>query len=271
MQNDVITVWNPHTGEVVIKRKPVRTSVSGYAYSGRDGTRLVIAEASGVITLLDATTLRPVGTPVKVGKPVGMVTASPDGRTALVFTGGQSIATDLSSPSTGWALVDLEAGRIVRTGGFEIANPETPPVYSPDGRHVAIGSAQGEVQILDTETGLAVRPPVKVHQGSTWGVAYSADGSHLVSAGYDGTVSLFDSNTAALLGSVTIPSRAIVTAEFQPDGYTVLIASLEDGFYRWDIRLNRAISHACQAAGRELTAEEWQQNFDPRPYRKVCP
>ena len=62
----------------------------------------------------------------------------------------------------------------------------------------------------------------------------------------------------------------MVAAEFQPDGHTILIASLEDGIYRWDTRLSRAVTHACQAAGRELTPEELQDNFGNRPYQAVC-
>jgi WD40 repeat protein len=186
-----------------------------------------------------------------------------------VLTGGRQIAADLNAPATGWALVDLEAGKVLRSGTVPMRNPEA-LVFSPDGRHAAIGSAQGEVWGLDAVNGTAVRPPNKVQQGGN-NLAYSADGSLIVSAGYDGSIVLIDGETMDLLGSVVIPSRTITSASFEPDGYTVLIASQDDGIYRWDTRLEHAIEHACRAAGRDLTSEEWRENFGNRPFQKTCP
>jgi WD40 repeat protein len=265
----MITVWNTVTGEVVVKRRPASVGLMSLSYSGRGGSRIMIAEASGVATALDSETLEPVGKPVQVQAPINGISASPDSRTAVVLTGGRQISADLNAPATGWALVDLEAGKVLRSGTVPMRNPEA-LVFSPDGRHAAIGSAQGEVWGLDAVNGTAVRPPNKVQQGGN-NLAYSADGSLIVSAGYDGSIVLIDGETMDLLGSVVIPSRTLTSASFEPDGYTVLIASQDDGIYRWDTRLEHAIEHACRAAGRDLTSEEWRENFGNRPFQKTCP
>ncbi len=57
----------------------------------------------------------------------------------------------------------------------------------------------------------------------------------------------------------------------QSDGHTLLIATYDDAIYRWDTRVEHAIAFACQAAGRDLTEQEWQANFTGRPYRTTCP
>jgi WD40 repeat protein len=264
-----ITVWNAVTGEIVVKRRPASVSLTSLSYSGRDGRRMMIAEASGVATALDSETLEPVSKPVQVGASINGIWAGPDNRTAVVLTGGRQISADLNAPATGWALLDLEAGKVLRTGPVPMRDPEG-LVFAPDGRHAAIGSAQGEILVLDAVSGKAIRPPTKVQQGGN-NLAYSADGSLIVSAGYDGSIGLIDGQTVALLGSVVIPSRTLTSASFEPDGYTVLIASQDDGIYRWDTRLGQAIGRACRAAGRDLTAEEWRENFGNRSFQKTCP
>jgi WD40 repeat protein len=229
----------------------------------------VVGDESGLVTLLDSTTLQPIRRPVQVGNPIAWMSASPNNRSALVLTGGQYIFDWYAVPSTGWALVDTEDGKVVRRGKLPVVDGQV-VAYSPDGRHVAIGSGQGQVLVLDTATGSFVRPPIAVHQGWTNGLAYSPDGSLLVSSGYDGSVSLFDGRSAELLGAVNIPNHQLVTADFLADGHTVVIGSYDDGIYRWDTRLEHATETACRMAGRDLSEAEWRENFGDRPYQKTC-
>ncbi|WP_166665752.1 nSTAND1 domain-containing NTPase [Kribbella caucasensis] len=270
VKSGVLRVWNTRAGQVIAQRRLPGGPVQDLDYSGRDGSRIAIGQASGMATLLDSDTLKPVGKPVQVGVPIAWLSASPDNRSAVVLTGGRNFGLDFVVPSTGWALLDLEAGTAIRTGPLAMRDPEI-ATFSPDGRHVAIGSHHGEVMVLDTATGTAVRPPAKLQEDPINSLAYSADGSRLVSSGADGTVTLIDGDTAALFGSVVIPQQTLATADFRPDGRTVVIASYDDGIYHWDTRLEHAIEHACQAAGRDLTSEEWRENFGDRPFHKTCP
>jgi WD40 repeat protein len=269
IKSGVIRVWNTHTGQVVAQRKLPGGRVQDLDYSGRDGSRIVIGHPTGVATLLDSGTLTPVGKPVQVGVPIAWLSASPDNRTAVVLTGGRNFGPDFDAPSTGWALLDLDAGAVIRSGSLPMRNPEG-IAFSPDGRHAAIASRQGEVMVLDTTTGTAVRPPVKAHKDPINSLAYSTNGSRLVSSGADGSVSLIDGDTAALIGSIVIPNQTTASADFRPDGHTVVIASLDYGIYHWDTRLEHAITFACQMAGRDLTAEEWREHFPNRAYRPTC-
>ena len=265
MKSDVLSVWNAQTGELVASRPVAGGRVSDFHYAGRDGRPLAIGQVSGVATLLDSDTLEEVGTPVQLNGSINWLSAGLDGHSAAVLT-GDTIADGVKT--TGWALLDLEAGKVIRSGRLTLADPEV-VALSPDGRHIAVTSAQGEVLVLDTAAGAAPGRPVKVKRGAN-SLAFSADGSLLVAPG-EGTVNLYDGSTGAPLGSVVVPNRTTVTADFRPDGHTVVIASYDDAIYTWDTRIEHTIDYACRTAGRDLTAEEWHENFAGRPYRKTCP
>ncbi|MEV5962086.1 WD40 repeat domain-containing protein [Kribbella sp. NPDC051952] len=264
-----VFVLDVRSGRLLAKRKVSATPVLDLDYSGLDGSRLVIGTEGGAALLLDAETLQPLRQPVQIGASLAWLSASPDNRSAFVLTGGRNISDRLDVPSTGWAMVDLAAGTVLRRGKLPVIDPEL-VAFAPNGKRVAIGSAAGHVLIVDPATGRTAAPPQLVHQGLTNGLAFSADSSLLVSSGWDGSVSLFDGATAALLGSIVTPNQQLVTADFLADGHTVMIAAYDDGIYRWDTRLEHAIETACRMAGRDLTEAEWRDNFGNRPYRRTC-
>ncbi len=265
----VVTVWDARTGRKLAERKVASSPVLDLDYSGVDGSRLVVGEEAGLVTSLDSATLLPVAQPLQVGSSIPWLSAGPDNRTAFVLTGGRSISTRLNVHATGWALVDLVSRAVIRRGVPLMRDPNV-VAFAPDGRHVAIGGGKGDVIIFDVVTGLPVAQPRTVTQGWVNGLAYSPDSSLLVSSGYDGTVSLFDGETAALLGKVSTPNHLLVTADFRPDGHTVVIGSYEEAVYLWDTRLEHTIETACRMAGRDLTAEEWREHFGSRPFQKTC-
>ena len=262
-----IHVFDARTGHVIAKHRPAGTRVMDLDYSGGDGDRIVIGEASGRATLLDADTLRPVGKPVQLNTSIRWLSASPDGRTAILLTGGRMV-DDFEVPTTGWVLADLKSGKVIRRGRLGIPNARQ-PWFAPDGRRVVIGGAQGEVLVLDTVTGRFVRPAVQAHGNSVQYVSWNADGSLFVSSGLDGTVSLFDGKSTSLLGTVVF-GRLIVAADFESDGHTVLISTNTQAVYRWDTRLEHAVAFACRIAGRDLTVTEWRDSFAPRPHQHTC-
>ncbi|MFC6162324.1 nSTAND1 domain-containing NTPase [Kribbella jiaozuonensis] len=264
-----VFVEDARTGHLLARQKVTAAKIQDLDYSGRDGSRLVVGDESGLAALLDSATLRPVGKPVQVGGPIAWLSASPDNRSAFLVIGGRKISDRLDAPSDRWALVDLMEGRVVRRGTFPMSVPSI-VTFAPDGTRVAVGSEKGDVLLLDPTTGENLAAPRIVHQGWVNGIAFSPDSSLLVSSGWDGGVALFDGKTAALLGTIMTPNQQLVTADFLPDGRTVAIAAYDDGVYHWDTRLEHTIAMACRMAGRQLTADEWRENFGARPYVKTC-
>ena len=157
-----VTVWDLDSGTAAGVAQVDSGQVTEIGYSP-DGSRLAVAERAGRITLLDANALTPVGQPVDVGEPVTWVAARPDDRTAVVLTGGPGESTFWVQPTTGWALVDLMSGEVLRRGRLQMASARWLDV-SPDGRVAAVGggnnldlngfdSSQGQVELVDLSTG----------------------------------------------------------------------------------------------------------------------
>ena len=96
---------------------------------------------------------------------------------------------------------------------------------------------------------------MQAHEKGVQYIAWNRDGSRLVSSGFDGTVSLFDGTTGMLLGTVAADTL-IVSADFEPDGQTVLIASNYQGIYRWN---------TAPRPSRRLGLPKHLPRPDPRP------
>jgi WD40 repeat protein/DNA-binding SARP family transcriptional activator/energy-coupling factor transporter ATP-binding protein EcfA2 len=257
-EDGFVRVWNGRTGELVNERRVASGHVAGLDYTP-DGTRLVVGEREGAISMVDADTLEPVGEPVMLDDQIVWAFASPDNRSALVLTHDES-----------FAIVDLEDGLVLRRGalGFDVTYAD----FSPDGERFAAVGPLGQAGVVDVETGDWVRPPVDGHAGWGQSVAYAPDGATFASGGSDGRISLWDGRTGARLATVLAGRPDIlVMAEFLPDGHTLLISAFDGSVYTWDTRPEHSTDFACAVAGRNLTEDEWRDAFGDRPYRETCP
>jgi WD40 repeat protein len=262
-----IRVWDARTGRLVARARPAGRSVSALDYS-TDGSRLVIGELSGRVTMLDSNDLTPVGRPARLDHPVRAIASGPDNRTVIALTGFESASGFWVGSSPRWARLDMETGDVVavRDVGFEASVVDV----SPDGTHVAIGGRAGELMVLDLATDDPVREPVTVHDFVV-DVTYSEDGSRLLSSGFDYKNALWDGRTGDLLARVVTP-QIVTEATFTEDPDTVLIAPLWGGaVFEWDSRPGYAVEFACRIAGRDFTQAEWTDHFGDRPYQHLCP
>ena len=124
-------------------------------------------------------------------------------------------------------IIDLRTGRataIGSTAGQSVA-------FSPDGRMLAVGCANGEIDLWPLDgapSGSGTMKPfvLKKHQALVWSLAFSPDGKTLASGGADNNVVIWDVPTGEDL--MTLKHNGTVEAlRFSPDGRLLASASHE--------------------------------------------
>ena len=127
--------------------------------------------------------------------------------------------------------------------------------FSPNGRHVLIGSGDGFVRVLDAESGKRVGD-ILVQPGVSISVRSSPDSRLLVTAA-DNTARVWDAETGKPVGEPITRAGTVKFASFSPDGARVLTLS-EDGTARvWRQRwaalsdASQLVSTACRSTSAE--------------------
>ena len=142
--------------------------------------------------------------------------------------------------------------------------------FSPDGRYLGAGTADGKVVLWQADEGEQAGPTFKAAAGAVNPISFSPDSRLLAVSGEDGTASLWDLDSRMRLGeSFPIPQAVIPVAQFAGNGDLVIV-NLADAAV-WPTDPDRWERFACQAAGRDMTQAEWNDILPDRPYQHVCP
>jgi WD40 repeat protein len=105
--------------------------------------------------------------------------------------------------------------------------------YSPDGRRLALGDAQGQIFLMDAGTGQKVAR-LREHNGKVSSLTFSGDGKLLASAGSDGLIRLRDGTSGRELKSWETP-KVPMSLSISPDSRSIAAAyySGEIALYSW--------------------------------------
>jgi WD40 repeat protein len=103
-------------------------------------------------------------------------------------------------------------------------------------------------------------------------VAWSPDGDRLLSSSLDGTIDLWDVDRHSRIVQVTAAGPGVPTvAWFRDGGATIAAADEHGGLWTFPIDTAEWQHRACEIAGRNLTAAEWEELLPSQPYRRTCP
>ena len=107
--------------------------------------------------------------------------------------------------------------------------------FSPDGKRVAIGSADGTVSVLEVETGRQLHN-LQEHKGGVVGLAFSPGRNLLLTAALDNSVRVWDTQTGKSLGRFPLPA-GYPSVALSHDGKRLVAAS--DTFAKvWEVGNN---------------------------------
>jgi WD40 repeat protein/DNA-binding SARP family transcriptional activator len=233
----------------------------------KDGSQLVVlfppGEATGLggadaqITVRDAASLEPIGTPIEpnafVGAYVGFYYASPH---FAITPDDRSLITASEEGELAWW--DLRSGKKTRT--VKIATGLHALALSPDGLTAAVG-VKGGLQLVDLRSE-AVRAAAGNVEGRPNWVSFSPDGETVVSTNVDGTVTLWDVESATPRETLRGHSNDVEQPAFSPDGETLYTVSHDGTAIAWDLTGKRGLGrHFTFTHDRTFSAD----GFDAHP------
>jgi WD40 repeat protein len=176
---------------------------------------------------------------------VSSVAFSPDGKTlASGGCGGQDRFSCFQGEIILWDVSDPAAPRLLRQPLTGHTNAVVWSVaFSPDGKTVASGNADGTIILWDVSDPAAprlLRQPLTGHTNAVvWSVAFSPDGKTVASGSEDDTIILWDVSDPAAprpLGQpLTGHTDSVSEVAFSPDGQTLASGSRDTRIILWDV------------------------------------
>jgi WD40 repeat protein/tRNA A-37 threonylcarbamoyl transferase component Bud32 len=224
----LVKIWNANSGEEImtLEGHEAGKGVAEIDLSS-DGKRIASIDYDGIIKVWDGDSgeeLLTINTTLGKGEYGRSVAISPDGKRIIAGRNSKQVYE--------W---DAATGEKIRT--FSMQDQSVFFVeYSPDGKKIAMGCAEGTIKIVDTETEkeMILIEGKGMSQSLVVSLAFSPDGSRLVSAGYDRMVRVWDTNTGKELTTLTGHPAPVSGAVFSPDGQLIASAAYGGQSRVWD-------------------------------------
>ncbi|MFO1003070.1 MAG: hypothetical protein U0936_22280 [Planctomycetaceae bacterium] len=159
---------------------------------------------------------------IEVGDDPGHAAVSPDGKLIAI---GQTL-WDPKTEGAGSSRMRLydKSGTVVRE--FESCEPGAlSPVFSPDGKVLAVGNRNGVTRMFEISSGKLLHV---MDKEMTHAIAFSPDGTKLAAGYVDGSVALWNVSTGELLNSKPSGCREVLSLDWSPQG-DVLATCGHDG------------------------------------------
>ena len=204
----------------------------------------------------------------------------PDGRTLLVAANGPAPGEgrpDVGGDPEGiWAAIDMSTGTATWTTQAPERASGADAAFIESGRTIVIPGVSGRLHFVDAASGASLGRDPAADEGAMpvgsaatpVSVSASPDGRLLSVASAVRPIEIWDVATGEMRGSIAAPPGT-VAAGFVSDSELVVLTDT-GGVEIIDLDVDVWIERACRAAGRELTAREWQRFLPAYPYRPVC-
>jgi WD40 repeat protein len=187
-------------------------------------------------------------------------------RSLLLAAEALNLSGQAGKPASPVTVDSLRAG-LAQIGGQVLTGAADPAIglaYSADGRYLAIGSATGEVRLLDMRAADPLAAPITLrgHEDQVIGLAFSSDQRYLASSSADGSVRLWklqatdpSADPLVLRGNQAaidiVPSPDGRYLAFSPDGRYLASAGGDGTVLLWDVANHESSADPIALSGHD--------------------
>ena len=214
-------VWDAVTGEPVTPLLSHAGGVLRLLFTP-DGSRVAILGSNDLLEVYDAVT----GTLQSrhaLPSPFGLV-LTPDGR---------GVVAALKPAVQILMVVDVISGA-QQAGPFKHAAQATSAAVSPDGKRLAVATADGSAFLWDIASARPAAPPLQ-HGQPLHQVAFSGDGRRLVTLAEDHTARVWDVLTGQPVTPLLSQTEPVIFACLGPDGQRLVTRTRSGAGCVWDL------------------------------------
>jgi len=276
-----VAMWDAATGQALPALEGHRAWINGLAFSP-DGKLMATGSGDRTIRVWDVGTWGFVKSLTGHGNQVIELAFSDDSKTLASASFDKTIklwdvAADpnpLWRPRVNFVAYPPDGGKLASAQGQELRIWDTTSwtmiatfrsetararslAYSPDGKILALGSADKTARLWDVNSGLE-RFVLKGHADTVEAVAFSPDGRLLATASQDKTIMLWDVTTGQQLATLKGHEGGVQGIAFSPDGRLLASASRDTSIRLWDIAARRELTTL-----RGHTSEAYEVAFSP--------
>jgi len=232
-----ITLWDARSWKrlSVLPHGDAGFSADGRLLVTKTSTASYVPGAANALGIWDlgreAPALRatiPIPAPAELESPV----FSPDARHVAIGHG---------HPPTSVGIWDIESGQ--RTAMLTQADKAEPAAYafSPDGRWLVVGDANGRVHQWDTRTWAQSRQ-WQAHPHKVQAIEFSPDGRLLATGSHDTTVRVWNAADDSEVGVLRGDAGQVYSLGFSPDGQTLAVGTADGIVKLWNLRTRRQVA-----------------------------
>jgi WD40 repeat protein len=209
-----------------------------------DGTKIVIGQWDGTVSLWDALTGQALGE-LRQGlenegndSPVMFVAFSPDS-TKIVTVYGHAWMDERPGYNSGWGQLSDASTLHTLKLYLGLKNPKC-AAFSPDGSKILMGDVKwGAPGLFETNSGKLLRV-FQGHQRFIRSAAFSPDGTKVLTGSPDKTARVWDVATGRELLKLT-HDDSVRTVAFFPDGTKIFTSAKDQTTHIWDVATGREL------------------------------
>ena len=172
-----VEFWETDPGAHLFTLEGHPSPVTEHIFSP-DNKIFVSGDRDGTIILWDVKTGNRLTTVIGYTQPIRALAFSADSKTLASGDGNEIRLWNVNTRN--------------RIGNFDAAESVDALAFSPDGKMIACGTEDGQIQIWNLMPNLQIQTTYNGHQGSIYVLMFSPDGKILASGGSDGIILLWD-------------------------------------------------------------------------------